>query len=77
MLIYIYIFIYLSGVQNLCHYTLSPRGPNHRELGSWGPGWTCGALLLGTSLENHHDVILFGEWCCVASIGLGALDEGS
>jgi hypothetical protein len=42
MYMYMYIF-YLSGVGNLCRYTLSPRDPNHRELGSWGLGWTCGA----------------------------------
>jgi hypothetical protein len=48
MLIYIYIYIfYLNGVENLCHYTLSPRSPNHHEFGSWGLGWTDGASLLG------------------------------
>jgi hypothetical protein len=28
----IYIYIYLSGAENLCCYTLSPCGLNHREL---------------------------------------------
>jgi hypothetical protein len=51
----------------LCRYTLSPRDPNHRELGSWGLGWTCG--------------ILFGQQCCVtlvrSFIGFGIPGEGS
>jgi hypothetical protein len=74
-----HIYIYLSGVENLCCYTLSPRGPNHHELGSWGLGWTCGASLLGASLENHHGGVLFREQCCVARsfIRLGAPGEGS
>jgi hypothetical protein len=61
MHIYIYLYFYFSGLENLCHYTLSPRGPNHRELGSWGLGWTCGASPLGASPENHYDSILFGN----------------
>jgi hypothetical protein len=89
MLIYIYIHIhicvylyfYLNGVENLCHYTLSSRGPNHCELGSCGLGCTCGASPPGASIKNHHDGILFRERCYVAPIGsiigLGALGEGS
>jgi hypothetical protein len=87
MLIYIYIHIcvylyfYLSGVENLCHYTLSPSGPTHRELGCWGLGWTCGASPPGGIPENYHDGVLFGERSCVAPIGsfirLGAPGEGT
>jgi hypothetical protein len=34
----------------------------------------------GASLENRHDGVLFGEWCCIVSVGsfvrLGAPGEG-
>jgi hypothetical protein len=77
----VYLYFYLSGVENFCHYTLSPYGPKHRELGSWGLGWTCGASPPGASLENHHDGVLFKEQCYIAPIGslvrLGAPGEGS
>jgi hypothetical protein len=40
--IFLYLYFYLNGVENLYCYTLSHRGPSHHELGSWGLGWTCG-----------------------------------
>jgi hypothetical protein len=77
----VYLYFYFGGVENLCHYTLSPHGPNRHELGSWGLGWTYGASPPVASPENHYDGVLFGERCCVAPIrsfvGLGALGEGS
>jgi hypothetical protein len=93
MLTYIYIcvcvcvcvcvclYFYLGGVENSCHYTLSPQGPNHRVPISQGLGWTCGASPPGALPKNHHDGILFGERCYVAPIrsfiGLGTPGEGS
>jgi hypothetical protein len=68
-------------VETVCYYTLSPRGPNLRKLGSWGIGWTCGASPPGgipqKPLRQHSlwgTVLRCSYW---SFVGLGALGEGS
>jgi hypothetical protein len=65
--VYIYLYFVLRWARVCAVTPLSPRGPNHHELGSWGLGHVV-PLPWGASLENHHDGVLLGEWCRIAPV---------
>jgi hypothetical protein len=61
ILVKLYILIFLLRWWKTCAITpLSPRGPNHNELGSWGLGW---------DPVNCHDGVLLEELRRIALVG--------